>query len=140
MKSTPSPLALLGLIAFAGYQNRSKVSEMNDDAQQRQPADAAQSHPSFMAGFSDMFRSGTIGGRTQLSGLGDLLNRFISTGQDRTAQSRVATGPNKLLQDADVVKAFGTDTIDERVTNTGLPRAELIRRRAIERLIRETKS
>ena len=34
-RSTPSLLALLGLVAVAGYQNRDRISEMLSDARQK---------------------------------------------------------------------------------------------------------
>ena len=128
MKSTPSLLALLGLVAFAGYQNRSKISEMIDDARQTRPGDSAATQPGFLSGITDLFRAGANGGATLSSGLADLVNRFTNPGHDSTAQSWVATGPNDHLKGDDITHAIGDETLDELVAKTGLPRAELIRR------------
>lgn len=128
MKPTPSLLALLGLVAIAGYQNRSKISDMIDDARQSRPGDAGTAQPGFMAGISDMFRAGANGGGTLSAGLGDLVKRFTSGGHDSTAQSWVTAGPNQHLQGDDVASAIGDETLDDLATKTGLSRDELIRR------------
>jgi len=131
MKSTPSLLALLGLVAVAGYQNRSKISEMIGDAQQNRPGDASSPQSGFMSGISDLFRPGATGGGMLASGLGDLLNSFTSGGHGTTSQSWVKSGPNAPLHDSDVARVIGDDTLDELVTKTGLSRDELIRRLAV---------
>ncbi len=128
MKSTPSLLALLGLVAFAGYQNRDKISAMIDDAQKGHSGDPTSAQPGFLTGLGDLFRSDGNGGGTLSAGLGDLVNRFTSAGHDRTAQSWVTAGPNSNLQDADLAHAIGDETLDDLATKTGLSRAELIRR------------
>ena len=128
MKSTPSLLALLGLVAFAGYQNRSKISEMIDDARRARLGDSTTPQPGFLSGISDLFRSGPNGGGTLSSGLSDLVGRFTSAGHNGTAQSWVASGPNEHLKSDDITHAIGDETLNELVAKTGLPRAELIRR------------
>ena len=128
MKSTPSLLALLGLVAFAGYQNRDKISEMIDDAKKGQPGSSGTTQPGFLAGLGDLFHTGGNGGETLSAGLRNLVNRFTSAGHDRTAQSWVTAGPNSNLQDADLAQAIGDETLDDLATKTGLSRAELIRR------------
>ena len=62
--STPSLLALLGLVAFAGYQNRAKISEMLDDARRSQPAASPGTpHASggLLAQLGQLFQSGSAG-------------------------------------------------------------------------------
>ena len=130
MRSTPSLMALLGLVAVAGYQNRSKISDMIGDARQGVSGNPNNQQPDFMSGISDMFRPGGNGGGTLLSGLGDLVDRFTSGGHGPTAQSWVSTGPNAPLQDTDVANAIGDETLNELVAKTGLSRSELLRRLA----------
>ena len=126
MKSTPSILALLGLVAVAGYQNRSKISEMLDDAKQRQAGSASAAQPSLFSDIAGIFGSG---GRSSLSsGLADLVRQFTAAGHGNAAQSWVAPGQNKQLQEQDFAQVIGDDTLDELVTKTGLSRAELIHR------------
>jgi len=128
MKSTPSLLALLGLVAVAGYQNRDKISSMIDDARQRHPGAPADSQPGLLAGIGDLFRSGSNGAGALSGGLGELFERLTSAGHGNAAQSWVSSGPNLPVPDHDLARAIGDDTLDELAVKTGLPRAELIRR------------
>lgn len=128
--STPSLLALLGLVAFAGYQNRGKISEMLEDARQRQPGTAPGGSPAgggLLSQLGQLFQSGTAG-TTLSSGLGDLVNRFKSAGYGQAADSWVAPGANNALATDDLEKAIGADTLAELEQKTGLGRGELVRR------------
>ena len=127
MKSTPSLLALLGLVAVAGYQNRNKITEMIDHAQQSQRGGSASGQPNLLSGIAGLFGSGGRGGSLS-SGLSDLVNQFTSAGHGIAAQSWVAVGQNEPLKEHDLVQAIGDETLDELVTKTGLSRADLIRR------------
>ena len=130
-RSTPSLLALLGLVAVAGYQNRAKISDMLDTARQTpagSPA-AANGGGGLLSQIGQMFQSGPGGlGATVAGGLEDLLARFRNAGQGRTAESWVASGPNLPLQDNDLQAALGDETLAEIGQKTGLTRAELLRR------------
>ena len=133
-KSMPSLLALLGLVAFAGYQNRGKISEMLNDARQGQPGARPGSPPNasgdgggLLSQLGQMFQSGTVG-TTLSGGLGELVNRFKAAGQGPTANSWVADGPNVPVQHHDLESALGDDTLAELGQKTGLSRAELVRR------------
>lgn len=134
MRSTPSLMALLGLVAVAGYQNRSKISEMIGDARQGASSNPNgqqySQQPDIMSSIGDLFQPGRNGGGTLLSGLGDLVNRFTSVGHGPTAQSWVSSGPNAPLQETDVATAIGDDTLNDLVAQTGLSRSELLRRLA----------
>ena len=59
----PSLLALLGLAAFAGYQNRDKIGGAIKDAQARRDTPGAPQNglDGILAGVGDLF-SGTAGG------------------------------------------------------------------------------
>lgn len=129
-KSMPSLLALLGLVAFAGYQNRGKISEMLADARQGQPGappNASGDGGGLLWQLGQMFQSGTVGS-TLSGGLGDLVNRFKAAGQGPTADSWVADGPNVPVQHHDLESALGDATLAELGQKTGLSRAELVRR------------
>lgn len=126
MKSTPSILALLGLVAVAGYQNRNKISEMLDDAKHSQPGGPSAGQSSLFSSIAGIFGSG--GGGSLSSGLGDLVRQFTSAGHGNAAQSWVATGQNMQLQEHDLAQVIGNDTLDDLVTKTGLSRADLIHR------------
>ena len=126
-RSTPSLLALLGLVAFAGYQNRSKISEMLADAQSRRPQTTGAPSGGLMSEIGAMFRSGTAGS-TLSTGLSDLVKRFKSAGQGQTADSWVAKGPNEPLTEDNLASAIGEDTLAELVQTTGLSQADLLSR------------
>lgn len=131
-KSTPPLLALLGLVAVAGYQNRNKISEMLTDARQR--ADSADSSAlaevqsaGFMAEIGKLFGAGRSGG-TLSAGLGDLVERFKSTGRQASVDSWVSDKANMPLGVDDLESALGTETLAALAQKTGLSRAELLLR------------
>ena len=130
-KGMPSLMALLGLVAVAGYQNRDKLREMIGTTQPgglERPEN--QAGPSVSAGLLDeigqMFGSGASG-RNLSSGLGDLVERFRATGQGAKADLWVSTGANADLPPEELEKAIGSDTIDE-LSKTGLSRDEIVKR------------
>ena len=139
-KSTPSLLALLGLVAVAGYQNRGKISDMLSDARKSQPGlgtapnqtSAGQTAPNqggggFLAEIGQMFQSGTAGASIS-GGLGELVNRFKTAGSGAQADSWVGAGSNLPMQDHDVASAIGDETLADLARKTGLSRGELVRR------------
>ena len=128
-KSTPSLLALLGLVAVAGDQNRGRISEMLSDARQRPPgtrSDTAESG-GFLSEIGDLFGSGKAGG-TLSAGLGDLVDRFRDTGRATAAESWVSKAPNMPVDIEELEAAIGPETLDELGRKTGLPRNELLLR------------
>ena len=127
MKSTPSLLAMLGLVAVAGYQILAKIGEMIADARRRQPCDGATPQSGFLSGITNLFNSNANGAGTLSSGLGDLMNRFTAAGHDSTAQSWVTTGSNPPLEVQEIAHAIGDEALDDFARKTGLPRVELIR-------------
>ena len=133
-KGMPSLLALLGLVAVAGYQNRDKLRDMIGDAQRGGPGRPdAQPGSSGSGGLLDeigqMFGSGNSG-RNLSEGLGTLVDRFRTAGQGAKADSWVSTDANRELRPDELEKAIGDDTIDELSQKTGLSRAELVKRLA----------
>ena len=63
-RGTPSMLALLGLLAVAGYQNRDKIKDMLDNNKQRTPGTGGNEQP--MSGGL----GGILGGLTGMLGGG----------------------------------------------------------------------
>ena len=131
-KGMPSLLALLGLVAVAGYQNRDKLRDMIGDAQRGgsgRPDD--QSRAAGSGGLLDeigqLFGSGDSG-RNLSEGLGSLVDRFRNAGQGAKADSWVSTDANRELQPDELATAIGDDTIAELSRKTGLSRAELVKR------------
>jgi uncharacterized protein YidB (DUF937 family) len=134
-KSTPSLLALLGLVAVAGYQNRGRISEMLADARkrsadptpdERRTADS-QAGGGFLSEIGGLFGAGTAGG-TLSSGLGDLVTRFKDAGRAAPADSWVAAGANMPIDIAELEAAIGDETLEELGRKTGLSRKELLLR------------
>ena len=100
-KGMPSLMALLGLVAVAGYQNRDKLREMIGTTQPggpERPDD--QAGPAGSGGLLDeigqMFGSGASG-RNLSSGLGDLVERFRATGQGAKAELLGVDGSERRL-------------------------------------------
>ena len=123
-KGYPSMLALLGLVAVAGYQNREKIAEMvgklgHDDPQHRQlgPAGADSTHGTF-GGVGDLLKNG----------LGELVDRFKQNGRGGVAQSWVNHGPNQDIAPHELRDALGPDALSSLAERTGLTEDELLTR------------
>ena len=94
-------IALLGLLAVAGYQNREKIAEMLGA---RNPApggapgqNSQQSGQGGVLGNMGGLLGGASGGSVLSGGLRDLVDRFRRNGQAQAADSWVKTGPNHPL-------------------------------------------
>jgi len=131
-KGMPSLLALLGLVAVAGYQNRDKLRDMIGDAQSgglgRSDAPPGSSKSGgLLDEIGQMFGSGDSG-RNLSEGLGTLVDRFRSAGHGTKADSWISTEANAELHPDQLEQAIGNDTIDELSQKTGLSRDEIMRR------------
>jgi uncharacterized protein YidB (DUF937 family) len=131
----PSLLALLGLAAVAGYQNRDKLREMIGDAQSGRTQGlndqtVTAGNGGLMAEIGQIFGSGDAG-RNVSDGLRDLVDRFRSTGQGSKADSWVSMEPNSELRPDDLETAIGRDTIDELAQKAGLSREEIVKRLSV---------
>lgn len=131
-RGMPSMVALLGLLAFAGYQNRDKIAEMLKGAgssdPNRPPGSAQGGLDGLLSGLGDIIGGRGGSGGTLTGGLGDLMDRFKQTGQAETAESWVKPGPNRGLTPEQVETAVGADNIAELSARTGLSREELLER------------
>lgn len=140
-------LALLGLLAVAGYQNRDKLGELlggvtgagKDDP--GGPQGAGDGKPQAAGGglldgvLGGLFGGAAGGGTTGAGrsgdvsgGLGDLVDQFKEHGQGETAKSWVERGPNRDVDPDTLENALGSDTIDALTRQTGLSREELLSR------------
>lgn len=134
-------LALLGLLAVAGYQNRDRIGEflgqlnrpnggpgpgLDPDGTPR--AGVAPDSPlgNIMGGLGGLLGAANLD--SLKGGLSDLFERFAGTGHDREARSWVETGPNQQIAATDLEDALGADTIAALVAQTGLAREELLDR------------
>lgn len=124
-KRMPSLLALLGLVAVAGYQNREKIGEFVKGLS-NDPNSAA-------GGIIDSVKK-TIGSSPTATsitgGLGELVDQFTKSGAGKTAESWIGKGPNEPISDSQMEKTLGPDLIDSLVKQTGLSREELLSRLA----------
>lgn len=135
----PSMLALLGLLAVAGYQNREKIGEALKGLQSRtaggSPAQDGLSN--ILGGLGEVFSGTGTGSQSSGSpnvltgGLGDLMDRFRQSGQSETADSWVTMGvPTKGLTPSEVEQAVGNENLTELSKRTGLGYDELLQRLA----------
>ena len=139
-KGSPSMIALLGLLAVAGYQNRDKLAGLlhgaNGTADPQQPRDgssagpAADAHAPASGGLMDDLRrmvSGAGGGGVT-GGLSEILGRFTNPVQAAKARSWVDTGPNGALVPGDLEQVLDDETLADLSQKTGLSRADLLSR------------
>lgn len=120
-RSSPSLVALLGLLAVAGYQNRDKLGELLNG----RSGDAVRDPAGGEGGILDSFRQAQGG---LLGGLSELFDRFAAPQQRTKLDSWVQHGPNEPLSADELEQALDADTIEELVAKTGLSRAELLSR------------
>lgn len=132
-KAMPSLIALLGLAAVAGYQNRDKLRDMISDSQRGGPVpadgdpDAGRPGGGLFGEIGKMFGSEDSGTNLR-EGLGSLVDRFRSAGHGDKADSWVSNGDNAEVQEDELESVLGADTLDELEQKTGLSRAELVQR------------
>jgi uncharacterized protein YidB (DUF937 family) len=124
----PSMVALLGLLAVAGYQNREKIAEMLGKLGDKS---ATGNQPGGLGGVLGNL-GGLLGGASAGSvlsgGLGDLVDRFKQSGQGETAESWIRSGPNRPIEPDQLERAIGPEVLDKLVEQTGLSRQELLAR------------
>jgi uncharacterized protein YidB (DUF937 family) len=130
-KAMPSLMALLGLVAVAGYQNRDKLRDMIAGAGAGTGA-AAGAPGAGSGGILDeigkKFGGGGESGRNLKDGLDSLLDRFRANGQGEKADSWVSADANRDLGEGELESAIGEETLDELAQRTGLSRSELVAR------------
>ena len=127
----PSMLALLGLLAVAGYQNRDKISEALNGLKNRAPSPDGKPREGLegiLDGLGGLL-GGAAGGGGLAGGLGDLMDTFKQSGQADVADSWVNPSvPTKGLTPAQVEQAIGANNLEELTRRTGLSREELLSR------------
>ena len=129
-RGTPSMVALLGLLAVAGYKNRDKIQELlggRQGASGGPGLNAQPAKPGAPGGLGGLL--GGLGAGTMLSGgIGELIERFKRSGQSQAADSWVSTGPNQPLAPDQLEQALGPDVLSSLSQHTGLSRDELLSR------------
>lgn len=133
-RGMPSMVALLGLLAVAGYQNREKLGEMfgklgagggsgNAPGANRQGGGL-----DGILGNLGGLLGGSSAGNVLSGGLGDLVEQFRQKGQGNVADSWVRKGPNEQVAPPQLEQVLGGDVLDTLVQQTGLSREELLSR------------
>jgi uncharacterized protein YidB (DUF937 family) len=127
-RGTPSMVALLGLLAVAGYKNRDKIKEFLGGPQQGASGGGTLSaQPGALGGLGGIL--GGLGAGGMLSGgIGELIERFKRSGQGQAANSWVSTGPNQPLAPDQLEQAIGPEVFSSLSQHTGLSREELLAR------------
>lgn len=137
-KGSPSMVALLGLLAVAGYQNREKIVSMVQGANAPNNLEPISHMPTddetiYMpdtgpgAGVIDGLRKMLAGGGLA-AGLSELVGRFTGPVQSARAQSWVGTGPNSEIGPDDLNEILDEETLGDLAQRTGLTRSELLTR------------
>ena len=129
----PSMVALLGLLAVAGYQNRDKIGDMvraNTGARDpdKEPRDTS-GQPGLFDEIGSIF-NGATGGASLSEAVSGLVERFRHAGQAFVADSWVASGTNQEVQPNDLAASLGDDVVQELSLKTGLSRDEVLMRLA----------
>jgi uncharacterized protein YidB (DUF937 family) len=120
-RGMPSMVALLGLLAAAGFQNRDKIAEVLGGLKQGAGGEpGATSAPTAEGGIGSILSGG----------LRDLIDRFRQNGQGEAAESWVKPGPNQTLAPGQLEQAIGPDVLNTLSEKTGLSREELLSRLA----------
>ena len=131
-RGMPSMMALLGLLAVAGYQNRDKIAEVLGGL--KQEPGIGPGHNTQPGGQGNVFGNlgGLLGGASVGSvlsgGLGELVERFKQNGQGQAAESWVKMGPNQQLAPDQLERAIGPEVLNTLTQQTGLSRQELLSR------------
>lgn len=129
-KGMPSMVALLGLLAVAGYQNREKIAEVLGGGKHLPgagPGAGNQQDGGLLGKLGGMF-GGASAGSVVSGGLGQLIDRFRQSGHGQAADSWVSTGPNQELPADQLERAIGPDVLSTLTEQTGLSREELLAR------------
>jgi uncharacterized protein YidB (DUF937 family) len=147
---SPAAIALLGLLAVKGFENRDKIGSVlggllgghnNAGGQPGAPTTGGlggvlgnSGGLGSMGGLGGLL-GGLLGGGANGSagnvvsnGLGDILNKFNDAGHGDVANSWVKDGPEQQAAPSQVEQAVGSDVLDQLAAATGLSRDELLKR------------
>ena len=131
-RGMPSMVALLGLLAVAGFQNRDKIAEALGGLNKAPggvpgPGDSPAAQGVLLGKLGGLL-GGASAGSVLSGGLGDLVDRFKQAGHGETADSWVRTGPNQPLRADQLQQAIGPDVLATLQQQTGLSQDELLAR------------
>ena len=131
-RAMPSMVALLGLLAVAGYQNRGKLAEVLGGLKQAPGSDPAQNNQQagqggVLGNLGGLLAGGSVGSVLS-GGLRDLVDHFKQNGHGQAADSWVKPGPNQQVAPDQLEQAIGPDVLNTLTQQTGLSREELLSR------------
>jgi uncharacterized protein YidB (DUF937 family) len=146
---SPAAIALLGVLAVKGYENRDKIAQAlqgvlgggnaggttapGDTSPRASTAAGSEAGlGGLLGGLGKMLGGNTSTGNVVSGGLGDLLNGFQQAGHGDLASSWVKDGPDRQPAPQQVEQAVGPDLIDQLAQETGLSRDELLKRLTTE--------
>ena len=131
-RGMPSMVALLGLLAVAGYQNRDKIAEVLGGGKQEPGSGPGQNNQQGgqdgVLGKLGGLLGGASAGSVLSGGLGELVDRFRQSGHGQAADSWVGRGPNQPIGQTQLEQAIGPDVLNTLSQHTGLSREELLSR------------
>lgn len=130
----PSLLALLGLLAVAGFKHRDKITSVLEDARSRTGSgrdeigpEGRDVQPSFLDELRTRFNESPIG-ETLSSGLSELMARLREGNLGAQADSWVRRGDNDSVDSGSLEHSLGHDTLAELSEKTGMTKAEILQR------------
>lgn len=129
----PSMLALLGLVAVAGFQNRDKIANALGGLTKEGGALGSGANPGgLLGGLGDILGGSSSSGSNVLTGgLGQLLDSFKAAGTEKVANSWVDPSvPTEGLTPQQVEAAVGAENLAELSRRTGISREQLLERLA----------
>ena len=130
MAKSSSLVALLGLLAVAGFQHRDKIQDALRGASGNSTGGSQDGGlGGVLGGLGDLLNGKAGTGNVLTGGLNDLLDSFRGNGQKETADSWTTVGvPTKGLTPNEVEAAIGRDTLTELSQSTGLSYDDLLQR------------
>lgn len=126
-RGMPSMVALLGLLAVAGYQNRDKIAEMLGGLNKPPAGGGQPNEPGALGNLGGLLGSASAGSVLS-GGLGQLIDRFKQNGHGQAADSWVGRGPNQAIDPTQLEHAIGPDVLNTLSQHTGLSREQLLSR------------
>jgi uncharacterized protein YidB (DUF937 family) len=124
---SPMTMAILGLLAWKAVRHFSANQSGASPAPAPSPATTTGGRMGdvLKGGLGGLLASGAAGSVIS-GGLGDLLKQLQQNGHGEAANSWVGNGPNKQIAPGDLAGALGADQINSLVSQSGLPREELL--------------
>src|SRR3984957_2125344 len=123
---SPMTMAILGLLAWKAVKHLTASQSGAGPAPAPSPATTGGGMGDVLKGGLGGLLAGGAAGSVISGGLGDLLKQLQQNGHGETANSWVGNGPNKQIAPGDLASALGADQINSLVSQSGLPRDELL--------------